>query len=148
MRLLPVPRPAADDVTSVPAPRDAGPTEEGAATDGEPVLVEVVGSRSTARLLAAACPPGWRVAPTDAPTHHPCVDLVVLVAPSPARLVEVTGAYRGVDVAVLLDRRAPTEDVVAALEAGATTCLCDAPAELVAQHLVAVRRRRGRRRRS
>jgi hypothetical protein len=125
MRLLRRPRPSAD-----PAP------------DPEAVLVEVVGSRSTARLLSAACPPGWRVAATDAPTHHPCVDYVVLVAPTAARVQEVAARCRGAEFAVLLDRHAPAAEIVEALDAGATACLRDAPAELVAGHLVACRRRR------
>jgi hypothetical protein len=125
MRLLPRPRPSAE----------TGP-------DPEAVLVEVVGSPATARLLAAACPPGWRVAATDVPTHHPCVDFVVLVVPSAARVREVAARCRGAEFAVLLDRRAPAAEIVEALDAGATACLRDAPAGLVAGHLVACRRRR------
>ncbi len=130
MRLLPRPRPSLDDA----------PDEE------EAVLVEVVGSPSTARLLAAACPPGWRVVATGTPTYHPCVDYVVLVAPGPGRVREVARRGGGAELVVLLDRRAPVAEVVEALDAGATACLRDPPAALVAGHLIASRRRRTGRR--
>jgi hypothetical protein len=135
-------RPAADHPSGpLPVPPDDR------LVDDDPATVEVVASRSTARLLEAVAPRTWRVVPTDRPSHHPCVDFVVFVEPDPAVVVEVIERQPGAEVVVLLARNAPTERIVAMLDAGVSICLRESPARLVAGHMVARRRRGGPRRR-
>jgi hypothetical protein len=143
---VPVPaqhRPAADHPSGpLPVPPDDH------LVDDDPATVEVVASRSTARLLEAVAPRTWRVVATDRPSHHPCVDFVVFVEPDPAVVVEVIERQPGAEVVVLLARNAPTERIVAMLDAGVSICLRESPARLVAGHMVARRRRGGPRRRT
>jgi hypothetical protein len=115
--------------------------------DDDPATVEVVASRSTARTLEAVAPRSWRVVSTDRPSHHPCVDFVVFVEPDPAVVAEVIERQPIAEVVVLLARNAPTERIVAMLDAGVSICLRESPARLVAGHMVARRRRGGPRRR-
>lgn len=111
--------------------------------DDAPATVEVVAARSLARLLGDVAPESWRVVATERPSHHPCVDFVVLVEPDPAVVVDVIARQPGAEVVVLLGRQAPTARLVAMLDAGVSICLRESPARLVAGHMVA-RRRRGR----
>lgn len=134
----------------VPRPRsceggagEAAPTTDPRLVDDAPATVEVVASRSTARMLTDVVPTSWRVAATDRPSHHPCVDFVVLVDPDPALVADVLERQPGAEVVVLLGRTAPTVRVVTMLDAGVSICLRESPARLVAGHMVA-RRRRGR----
>ena len=115
--------------------------------DEDPATVEVVGSRSTARMLEAVAPRTWRVVATQRPSHHPCVDFVVFHEPDPALVVDVIERQPGAEVVVLLARNAPTERIVAMLDAGVSICLRESPARLVAGHMLARRRRGGPRRR-
>lgn len=162
----PVPRPrtprtGAREQPSAPVPAEHGPVdhpsgplpvppapEDGRLVDDAPATVEVVASRSTARLLADVAPRTWRVVATDRPSHHPCVDFVVLVEPDPDRVVDVIDHQPGAEVVVLLARHAPTERIVAMLDAGVSICLRESPARLVAGHMLARRRRGGPRSRS
>lgn len=162
----PVPRPRTSrtgtrEQPSTPVPAQHGPVDhpsgplpvpppppEDRLLDDDPATVEVVASRSTARLLEAVAPRTWRVVATDRPSHHPCVDFVVLLDPDPAVVVEVIDRQPGAEVVVLLARNAPTERIVAMLDAGVSICLRESPARLVAGHMVARRRRGGPRRRS
>jgi hypothetical protein len=116
--------------------------------DDAPATVEVVASRSTARLLAAVAPATWRVVLTDRPSYHPCVDFVVLLEPAPAVVAELVERQPGAEVVVLLPRSAPTAQLVAMLDAGVSICLRESPARLVAGHMLARRRRGGPRRRT
>ena len=152
-------RPGSRDQPSAPVPAQHAPvdhpsgplptpTSEDRLLDDDPATVEVVASRSTARLLEAVAPRTWRVVATDRPSHHPCVDFVVLLEPDPAVVVDVIDRQPGADVVVLLARNAPTERIVAMLDAGVSICLRESPARLVAGHMVARRRRGGPRRRS
>ncbi|WP_018333020.1 hypothetical protein [Actinomycetospora chiangmaiensis] len=125
------------------APLPIAPASDDRLVDDAPATVEVVASRSTARLLGEVTPPTWRVVATDRPSHHPCVDFVVLVEPDPAVVEDVIARQPGAEVVVLLARHAPTERLVAMLDAGVSICLRESPARLVAGHMVA-RRRRGR----
>lgn len=133
----------------VPRPRgcDAGPgeppTAEARLVDDAPATVEVVGARSTARMLSDVVPDSWRVVATERPSHHPCVDFVVLVDPDAALVADVLERQPGAEAVVLLGGTAPTESIVTMLDAGVSICLRDSPARLVAGHMVA-RRRRGR----
>lgn len=134
----------------VPRPRscDAGtgqsaPTPDPRLDDDAPATVEVVASRSTTRMLADVVPASWRVVPTERPSHHPCVDFVVLVDPDPAVVADVLERQPGAEAVVLLPRTAPTARIVGMLDAGVSICLRESPARLVAGHMVA-RRRRGR----
>ncbi|MFC5065256.1 hypothetical protein [Actinomycetospora atypica] len=111
--------------------------------DDAPATVEVVASRSIARMLADVVPTSWRVVGTDRPSHHPCVDFVVLVDPDPALVADVLERQPGAEAVVLLPRTAPTGRIVTMLDAGVSICLRESPARLVAGHMVA-RRRRGR----
>jgi hypothetical protein len=119
------------------------PPREPRLVDDAPATVEVVAARSLARLLGDVAPASWRVVATERPSHHPCVDFVVLVDPDPAVVVDVIARQPGAEVVVLLGRHAPTERLVAMLDAGVSICLRESPARLVAGHMVA-RRRRGR----
>ena len=116
--------------------------------DDAPATVEVVASRSTARLLEAVAPATWRVVATDRPSHHPCVDFVVLLEPAPAVVAEIVERQPGAEVVVLLPRNATTAQLVAMLDAGVSICLRESPARLVAGHMLARRRRGGPRRRA
>ncbi|MDL5157851.1 hypothetical protein [Actinomycetospora termitidis] len=118
------------------------PTPDPRLVDDAPATVEVVASRSTARLLTDVAPTSWRIVATDRPSHHPCVDFVVLVDPEPEQVVDVLDRQPGAEVVVLLGRHAPTDRLVAMLDAGVSICLRESPARLVAGHMVA-RRRRG-----
>ncbi|MCD2188712.1 hypothetical protein [Actinomycetospora soli] len=125
------------------APLPVSPAPDPRLDDDAPATVEVVASRSTARLLGEVAPASWRVVATERPSHHPCVDFVVLVEPDPAVVVDVIERQPGAEVVVLLARQAPTERIVTMLDAGVSICLRESPARLVAGHMVA-RRRRGR----
>jgi hypothetical protein len=116
--------------------------------DDAPATVEVVASRSTARLLGAVAPETWRVVATDRPSYHPCVDFVVLVEPDPAVVADLIARQPGTEVVVLLARNAPTERIVTMLDAGVSICLRESPARLVAGHMLARRLRGGPRRRA
>ena len=142
----PVPAPHAPaDHPSGPLPvpatdrRDADPRLD----DDAPATVEVVASRSTARLLGAVAPATWRIVATDRPSHHPCVDFVVLLEPDPAVVAGIVERQPGVEVVALLPRNAPTAQLVALLDAGVSICLRESPARLVAGHMLARRRRGG-----
>lgn len=124
-------------------PVPVAPPRDPRLVDDAPATVEVVASRSTARMLGEVAPACWRVVATDRPSHHACVDFVVLVDPDPGEVVDVVARQPGAEVVVLLDRHAPTERLVAMLDAGVSVCLREGPARLVAGHMVA-RRRRGR----
>ncbi len=93
-------------------------------------------------------PATWRVVATDRPSHHPCVDFVVLLEPDPAVVAEIVERQPGAEVVVLLPRNAPTAQLVAMLDAGVSICLRESPARLVAGHMLARRRRGGPRRRA
>lgn len=156
--LAPVPRTAPEDERA-PRRRDgAGPAAGPAAGSGaghgggfgagpdagvtaEVVTVEVVGSRALARLLEAAVAPGWRVVATAAPSHHPCVDLTVLVRPTPPSLAQVLARQRGVAVVAVLDPAAPIRQIVELLDAGASACVREGPVRLLVAHLEACLRR-------
>lgn len=116
--------------------------------DDAPATVEVVASRSTARLLGAVAPRTWRIVTTDRPSYHPCVDFVVLLAPDPAFVADLVERQPGTEVVVLLPYNAPTGQLVAMLDAGVSICLRESPARLVAGHMLARRRRGGPRRRT
>jgi hypothetical protein len=121
---------------------------DGRATDGRldddaPATVEVVASRSTARLLESVVPSTWRIVATDRPSYHPCVDFVVLLGPDAAVVSEIVERRPGAEVVVLLPRHAPTAQLVALLDAGVSICLRESPARLVAGHMLARRRRGG-----
>ncbi|MCD2193876.1 hypothetical protein LQ327_10870 [Actinomycetospora endophytica] len=142
---VPVPtqhRPALDHPSGpLPVPPDERLVDE------DPATVEVVASRSTARLLEAVAPRTWRIVATERPSHHPCVDFVVFHEPDPALVADVIDRQPGAEVVVLLARNAPTEQIVAMLDAGVSICLRESPARLVAGHMLARRRRGGPRRR-
>ena len=142
-----VPRPRTPEpVVREPHPSAPVPVERAhdpRLDDDAPATVEVVASRSTARMLGEVSPACWRVVATDRPSHHPCVDFVVLVEPERAAVEDVIARQPGAEVVVLLARQAPTERIVAMLDAGVSICLRESPARLVAGHMVA-RRRRGR----
>jgi hypothetical protein len=141
---LPVDHPSAP----LPAPPVVDrPTEE-RLDDDAPATVEVVASRSTARLLEAVAPRTWRIVATDRPSYHPGVDFVVLLAPDPALVADLIERRPGAEVVVLLPRQAPTEQLVAMLDLGVSICLRESPARLVAGHMLARRRRGGPRRRT
>ena len=133
------------DHPSAPLPvPDTGSGPTGARLDDDaPATVEVVASRSTARLLEAVVPATWRLVATDRPSHHPCVDFVVLLEPDPAVVAEIVERQPGAEVVVLLPRNAPTAQLVALLDAGVSICLRESPARLVAGHMLARRRRGG-----
>ena len=103
--------------------------------------MEVVGSAPTAQRLREAVPPGWRVTDADAPSCHPCVDLVVLVDPEPAVVAALTRADPEVDCVVLLPDVATPAEVVAVLDAGAAACLRADSVDLLVGPLAATRRR-------
>ncbi len=132
---------------SLPVPGDA-PAAGERLVDDTPATVEVVASRSTARLLETVAPPSWRIVATERPSHHPCVDFVVLLDPDPAVVVDLIERQPGAEVVVLLGRNAPTTRLVAMLDAGVSICLRESPARLVAGHMLARRRRGGPRRRA
>jgi hypothetical protein len=141
------------DHPSAPLPvPPADRLDEGAAEDrledDAPATVEVVASRSTARLLESVAPSTWRIVATEAPSHHPCVDFVVLLEPDPAVVADLIERQPGAEVVVLLGRNAPTAQLVAMLDAGVSICLRESPARLVAGHMLARRRRGGPRRRA
>jgi hypothetical protein len=115
--------------------------------DEDPATVEVVASRSTARMLEEVAPRTWRIVATERPSHHPCVDFVVFHEPDAALVVDAIERQPGAEVVVLLARTAPTERIVAMLDAGVSICLRESPARLVAGHMLARRRRGGPRRR-
>jgi hypothetical protein len=127
---------------------DEGRLDDGRLDDDAPATVEVVASRSTARLLEAVAPATWRVVATDRPSYHPCVDFVVLLEPAPAVVAGIVERQPGAEVVVLLSRNAPTAQLVAMLDAGVSICLRESPARLVAGHMLARRRRGGPRRRA
>ena len=139
----PLPVPSRDALSDADRPDDAGLPDDGRLDDDAPATVEVVASRSTARLLAAVAPATWRVVLTDRPSHHPCVDFVVLLEPPPAVVAELVERQPGAEVVVLLPRNAPTAQLVAMLDAGVSICLRESPARLVAGHMLARRRRGG-----
>ena len=128
----PLPVPATDR-------RDVDPRLD----DDAPATVEVVASRSTARLLGAVTPATWRIVATDRPSHHPCVDFVVLLEPDPTVVAGIVERRPGTEVVVLLPRDAPTAQLVALLDAGVSICLRESPVRLVAGHMLARRRRGG-----
>jgi hypothetical protein len=132
----------------MPVPAPAARPDDARLVDDDPATVEVVASRSTARLLETVAPRTWRIVATDRPSHHPCVDFVVFVEPAPALVVDVIERQPGAEVVVLLARNAPTKRIVAMLDAGVSICLRESPARLVAGHMVARRRRGGPRRRT
>ncbi len=134
-----VPRPRSCDTGT----REPAPTPDARLVDDAPATVEVVASRSTTRMLTDVVPASWRVVATERPSHHPCVDFVVLVDPDPAVVADVLERQPGAEVVVLLGRTAPTARIVEMLDAGVSICLRESPARLVAGHMVA-RRRRGR----
>lgn len=123
------------------------PDQQDRLDDDAPATVEVVASRSTARLLEGVAPHAWRVVATERPSYHPGVDFVVLLEPDPALVTDLVERRPGTEVVVLLPRTAPTEQLVAMLDAGVSICLRESPARLVAGHLLARRRRGGPRRR-
>jgi hypothetical protein len=138
------PRTGPRDQPSSPVPAQHGPAEPDPRLDDDaPATVEVVASRSTARLLGAVAPTMWRIVATDRPSHHPCVDFVVLLEPDPAVVAEIVERQPGAEVVVLLPRHAPTAQLVALLDAGVSICLRESPARLVAGHMLARRRRGG-----
>ena len=148
--LAPVPRTALDGERAHPSRNEAGlaagPDDRsgggsGAGASAEVVTVEVVGSRVLARLLEAAVAPGWRVVATAAPSHHPCVDLTVLVRPTPPQLTRVLARQRGVAVVAVLDPTAPIGQIVELLDAGASACVREGPVRLLVAHLEACLRR-------
>jgi hypothetical protein len=154
-RVPPVPRPRAPRTgareqpsSPEPARPDDGRLDDGRLDDDAPATVEVVASRSTARLLEAVVPVTWRVVATDRPSHHPCVDFVVLLEPDAAAVAGIVERQPGAEVVVLLPRNAPTAQLVAMLDAGVSICLRESPARLVAGHMLARRRRGGPRRRA
>lgn len=122
------------------------PDQQDRLDDDAPATVEVVASRSTARLLEAVAPLAWRVVATERPSYHPAVDFVVLLGPGPDLVADLVERRPGTEVVVLLPRTAPTAQLVAMLDAGASICLRESPARLVAGHLLARRRRGGPRR--
>lgn len=140
------PRNAPADHPSGPLPVPPAVEAQDRLDDDAPATVEVVASRSTARLLEAVAPRAWRVVATDRPSFHPCVDFVVLLDPDPALVADLIERQPGAQVVVLLARTAPTEQLVAMLDAGVSICLRESPARLVAGHMLARRRRGGPRR--
>ncbi|NMO89261.1 hypothetical protein [Actinomycetospora sp. TBRC 11914] len=136
------------DHPSGPLPVPSPPEAQDRLDDDAPATVEVVGSRSTARLLEAVAPDVWRVVATERPSYHPGVDFVVLLEPDPALVADLVERRPGTEVVVLLPRTAPTEQLVAMLDAGVSICLRESPARLVAGHMLARRRRGGPRRRT
>jgi hypothetical protein len=129
-------------VPPLPVPT-ADRAADGRLDDDAPATVEVVASRSTARLLESVVPATWRIVATDRPSLHPCVDFVVLLGPDPAVVAEIVERQPGAEVVVLLPRHAPTAHLVALLDAGVSICLRESPARLVAGHMLARRRRGG-----
>jgi hypothetical protein len=127
----------------LPVPSGDGRPTDARLEDDAPATVEVVASRSTARLLEAVVPATWRIVATDRPSHHPCVDFVVLHEPDHAVVAELVERHPGAEVVVLLPRNAPTAQLVALLDAGVSICLRESPARLVAGHMLARRRRGG-----
>jgi hypothetical protein len=149
-RVPPVPRPRTPRTGAREQPSSPVPAcpDDGRLDDDAPATVEVVASRSTARLLEAVVPATWRVVATDRPSRHPCVDFVVLLEPDPAVVAGIVEGRPGAEVVVLLPRNAPTAQLVAMLDAGVSICLRESPARLVAGHMLARRRRGGPRRRA
>jgi hypothetical protein len=138
----PLPVPGTDSRATDGRPVDGRPVDA-RLDDDAPATVEVVASRSTARLLESVVPATWRIVATDRPSHHPCVDFVVLLGPDPAVVAEIVERRPGAEVVVLLPRHAPTAQLVALLDAGVSICLRESPARLVAGHMLARRRRGG-----
>ena len=132
--------------------RPAGPEKTllvlatGAATWRHTVLVTVCGKLDQAAALGAALPTGWTFE-TIGRRGHPDCDVIIVVAginvvADAATVARVRADNPGDPVLAIVPAMAESAVVVAALEAGAGSCVRTASATVVASHLLSMQRRR------